>query len=476
MVTSTFTDNRKKAAALIFCFLILYACAMFIFSPNDSTNTDESNLIINNDEIAIEVWHTFAAESKEEESFNNAISLFQENNPNITVEITRIPYNGADQLFMTAAQGGGAPDLMRLSSDQLGTIGEVRVDGQPLLEDLRPHLTPTQRAQFDSRALEAMRYNDALYGIPASQDCLSLIYNKALFDARGLDYPNESWTEIDFLNTAKLLTYDDIQGLALPITTPYWWFPFQEGFGGSLFDQYGNPTLNSSGSSESMNWILDLELNHSVVATGTQIEGMKNQFISSKAAMIIDGPWNWATYEASRLSIGQTLLPMIESTEERMSPLITYKGWTVSKQSLQKVAAVELSLWLSSESVQKDFALETYTMPTHNNLELDDEITNNTVISGFLNQTKEGTPAPTTRAMALVYGPLLTAFERNYNDISTAEQSLDDANFELIELINDLPTAKPPIINQGYRTIDLEVITNGANNYTIFVDQNSNIF
>ena len=42
---------------------------------------------------------------------------------------------------MTAAQGGEAPDLMRLSSDQLGAIGEVRVDGFPLLEDLRPHLT-----------------------------------------------------------------------------------------------------------------------------------------------------------------------------------------------------------------------------------------------------------------------------------------------------------------------------------------------
>ena len=32
---------------------------------------------------------------------------------------------------MVAAQGGQAPDLMRLSSDQLGAIGEVRVDGYP---------------------------------------------------------------------------------------------------------------------------------------------------------------------------------------------------------------------------------------------------------------------------------------------------------------------------------------------------------
>ena len=206
---------------------------------------------------------------------------------------------------MTAAQGGQAPDLMRLSSDQLGAIGEVRVDGYPLLEDLRPHLTPQDRQQFEERALQAMRYGDALYGVPASQDCLSLIFNKALFDAQGLDYPDSSWNEQDLLQAAQTLTAQDVQGLAIPIKTAYWWFPIQEGFGGSLFDENGEPSLDSNGSSEAMRWMLDLELEHGVVATGTQIEGMKNQFISSKAAMIFDGPWNWATYEASMLNIGQ---------------------------------------------------------------------------------------------------------------------------------------------------------------------------
>ena len=126
--------------------------------------------------------------------FTNSVRDFEALNPNVTVEITMVPFANADQLFMTAAQGGEAPDLMRLSSDQLGAIGEVRVDGFPLLEDLRPHLTPQDRSLFEARALDAMRYGDELYGIPASQDCLSLIFNKALFDAEGLDYPDETWT------------------------------------------------------------------------------------------------------------------------------------------------------------------------------------------------------------------------------------------------------------------------------------------
>ena len=219
-----------------------------------------------------------------------------------------------------------------------------------------------------------------------------------------------------------------------------------------------------------MRWMLDLELEHGVVATGTQIEGMKNQFISSKAAMIFDGPWNWATYEASRLNIGQTLLPLVDSTGDRMSPLVTYKGWSVSKQSPNKVAAAELALWFSSENVQKDFAVETYTMPTHVALESDEEINLDPVLSGFLEQTKVGTPAPTTRAMSLVYDPLSTAFEQAYSEIASTEEALSGANQQLKEQIATLARAEPYPLADGYRTITIEFETNSSYSFDVYVD------
>ena len=416
-----FREARRAAlAVLLLCSVMLAGCLGG--SDTASTPVDDDG------PITLTVWHTFAAESKEENVFLQSIRSFEALHPNITVDASLVPFGDADNLFMTAAQGGEAPDLMRLSSDQLGAIGEVRVDGFPLLEDLRPHLSPSQRAQYDERALHAMRYDEALYGVPASQDALSLIYNKAIFDARGVDYPDSTWTQQDLLEAAQNLTYQDVQGLALPVKSAYWWFGFQAGWGGSLFNETGVPSLNSNGSAEALDWLLDLELEHNVVATGTQTEGMKNQFIGSKAAMIVDGPWNWATYEASRLDVGQAMLPIIDSTGERVAPLVTYKGWTVSKQSTHKLASVDLALFLSSEDVQKQFALETYTLPTHIELGEDDEIRDDEVLSGFMDQLNAGTPAPTTRGMALVYGPLVTAFEQVYTETSTANTALSGAN------------------------------------------------
>ncbi|MDP6899292.1 MAG: extracellular solute-binding protein [Candidatus Thalassarchaeaceae archaeon] len=422
-------------------------------------------------DITIEAWHSFAAESKEEATFLSAIADFEQSHPHISVEVTAIPFGDADQLFLTAAQGGEAPDLVRLSSDQLGKIGEVRVDGFPLLEDLRPHLTPAERDIFDHQALQAMRYGDALYGVPASQDCLSLLYNRALFDAQGISYPNENWTTDDFLSAAQSLTTGGVHGLAIPVKVAYWWFPWQTGFGGSLFNESGEPTLDSNGSAAALDWVISLEQEHEVVSTGTQIETMESQFIQSQAAMIVDGPWNWATYEASRLDVGQTLLPIVEDTGLRSSPLVTYKGWSISKQSTQKIAATQLALHLSSPTVQKAFALETTTMPTAVDTANDVEVQADPVLAGFLAQAEVATPAPTTREMSLVYGPLSTAFEQVHANIASAEDALSGADEEMDVLISGQSTSEPFPLEPGYRTITIEVDTDvSAMTYIVKVD------
>ena len=82
-------------------------------------------------------------------------------------------------------------------------------------------------------------------------------------------------------------------------------------------------------------------------------------------------------------------------------------------------------------------------MPTAISLTEDIEITENEVISGFLYQAELGTPAPTTKGMSLVYGPLSTAFEQAYlsktDDESTSsiQQILDEANKQLELLMGD---------------------------------------
>jgi arabinogalactan oligomer/maltooligosaccharide transport system permease protein len=430
--------------------------ALLFFLPGCLGTDDDSP----KGESELEVWYTFSADSLEEEVFLTSILDFTEQT-GIKVEATRVSYGDADQLFITAAQGGEAPDLLRISSDSLGKFGEIRVNGQPLFEDLRPHLTPMERARYDSTSMDAMRYGDSLYAVPASFDCLSLIYNKALFDGREL--PNENWTLEDLMAAGE-----DV-GLEFPVKNAYWWFPFFGGYGGELFDQNGTPTLNENGAADSLQWVMDLETKHGIVPEGTQKISMENSFENYDSAMIIDGPWNWNRYEKGMIDTGQTLLPKVSVNGDHLSPLVTYKGWAVSKQSTEKVAAADLSLFLSSDDVQKEFALKTYTMPTSSSLVDDSEIIGNEVISGFISQANVGTPAPTNRGMAMVYDALAPAFEQVYLNLSTAQDALDMADSELEEMLSESDWADEAQLIEGYRTMDV-AFDLGTGNHSIRVD------
>lgn len=434
--------------------------AILLLTLPGCLGTADSSEALDEDQISIEVWYTFAAESLEEEVFLNAVTDFSAQT-GINVRPTRVSYGDADQLYITAAQGGEAPDLIRISSDSLGKFGEIRIDSQPIFEDLRPHLTPQERTQFDRVALQSMRYGDSLYAVPASFDCLSLIYNKALFD--GIEEPNENWTLDDLVNAAQTV------GLEFPVKNAYWWFPFLGGYGGELFDQNGVPTLDTNGSAESLEWMMALELEHGIVPQGTQKISMENSFENYDTGMIIDGPWNWARYEKGLIDAGQTLLPKVSIDGNHLSPLVTYKGWAVSKQSTQKVASTQLALFLSSDDVQKEFALNTYTMPTSKALKSDSDIQNNSVISGFIAQAEVGTPAPTTRGMAMVYTALAPAFEQVYTGTSNADEALAMADEELERMLGEIEAAKPSYLLDGYRTIDVE-FEFGDGDHIIFVD------
>ncbi len=431
---------------------------LLLLLPGCLEESGDQSDVANGGPVSLEVWYTFSAESLEEEVFLDSVEQFS-SSTGIEVEAVRVPYGDADQLFKTASQGGEAPDLLRISSDSFGKFGEVRVDGVPLFEDLRPHLTPEERALYDETALRSMRYGDSLYAIPASFDCLSLIYNKALFE--GIEEPNENWTLEDLQSAGEQV------GLEFPVKSAYWWFPFLGGYGGEIFDENGTPVIDSNAAAASLEWMMDLQLEHGIIPEGTQKISMENSFENYDTAMIIDGPWNWARYEQGMIDAGQTLLPKVSSTGDHLSPFVTYKGWAVSKQSTEKVAATELALFLSSADVQKEFALRTYTLPTHVDVLQEPEILQDEVLSGFIAQAEVGTPAP--RGMAMVYEALGPALENVNSGLSEAQPALELADDELERMLDEAIRADPYVGIEGYRTIDIE-FDFGSGDHEILVD------
>lgn len=381
--------------------------------------------------VRLTLWHTFPADSPEESLLAGAIDEFEARHPGIRVAVTRIPYLQNLPQFINSAQGGEAPDLIRLSDTEVGKIGHISVEGLPLLEDLRPHLTPTQRARYEPRSLAAMRYGNPLFALPVSQGCLSLIYNKALFDAAGLAYPTDDWSTEDLLQAARGLTNDDVRGLSLPLKWSYWFLPFQWGFGAGPFDAEGNVTLDSPGTDRAAEWFLDLDRVHGVVASGVSLEAMSTQFQLGKAAMVFDGPWAWNRYVEAGLDLGLALMPTVQTTGLRLAPMLSYFGWAVSKQSAHKVEAAELALWLTSSTVQRRYAEASNMVPVNEDLLNDPDILANPVLGGYIAQTAHGRTVPTSRAASMLFEQLDTALEMSHTGQMSTADALAAADAEL---------------------------------------------
>ena len=80
-------------------------------------------------------------------------------------------------------------------------------------------------------------------------------------------------------------------------------------------------------------------------------------------------------------------------------------------------------------------------MPTHTALETDEEILDDEVIAGFLEQTKVATPAPTAAPCPWYMDHYLRHLEQAYTGIRT-DAALSDANEELLSLIDNLQRAQ----------------------------------
>ena len=77
-------------------------------------------------------------------------------------------------------------------------------------------------------------YRGKQYAIPKDMDTIGLWYNKELFDAAGIPYPNADWTWDDFREAAIALTDEENQvwGFAAELS-------LQSGFGNTIYQAGG---------------------------------------------------------------------------------------------------------------------------------------------------------------------------------------------------------------------------------------------
>ena len=213
-------------------------------------------------------------------------------NPEVKVEV--IDWDNYWTLLEAGASGGEMPDVFWCHSNTVQMYME-----NDLLLKLNDYIDAddnTDMSKYYQGIVDLYTRDDGnIYALPKDHDTIALLYNKAIFDEYGVDYPTDDWSWEDMYEAAKKISEasnGDVYGMAMNTSNNQdGWYNLIYSYGGNIVGEDHKSTAIGSDESkagmEMMRKLLTVGAPQSVVAeTGTD-----SLFQSGKVGMITQGSW-----------------------------------------------------------------------------------------------------------------------------------------------------------------------------------------
>ncbi|MFF5212741.1 ABC transporter substrate-binding protein [Streptosporangium sp. NPDC000396] len=251
------------------------------------------------------------------------------------------------QKVQAALAGGKAPDIAYMYGSWMPHLAKSRqvYDLTATVKDPAfgwEDFWPSERAVAE--------VDGKIVGVPAVVDNLAVIYNKKLFDAAGVPYPQPGWTWDDFRAAAARLTRDGVYGTAYPVTgsedTVWRFWPMLWQQGGRILSEDGKKaafgTPQAAGALDLWGGMARQDKSVYLDQNGEKFLPL---FQSGKIGMIIAGPWALLDIIDHKISYGVQVLPGYAGNHETVAGP---DNWVVFDNGGERAkAAAAFLAWLT---------------------------------------------------------------------------------------------------------------------------------
>ncbi|MAT17466.1 MAG: ABC transporter [Leifsonia sp.] len=231
-------------------------------------------------------YTNFISNGGNEDNLQAIVDAFEAENPNITVEVTTLPYGDYGTALQTDLAAGTESDVFDI---EYSNYAQYQANGV---------LAPIEVANpgaYKASLLEAYATDGVQYALPSSFSDVVLYFNKELFDANGLDYPTQDWTWADEKAAAEAITDQDagIWGDHQPVSF-YEYYKALAQNGGEFLNADGTAVaFNTPEGIEAAEWLVNKS--GTVMPTIEQGQGTAdfdtNLFKEGKLGMLHSGIW-----------------------------------------------------------------------------------------------------------------------------------------------------------------------------------------
>lgn len=367
----------------------------------------------------LNLWHTF--NPQETRTLNQVLERQTLREDGWRVQPTVIPFARAQNKFRRAAErcGEAAPDIFRA---EMPWVAEFVSKGLVV-----PYSGTVSESELLPQARQGARYRGKRWFLPASLDCLALLYNRRL-----IDKPPGTLDEL--VAAARRQTIDAAgERPSSPRFDPrtvkrwgfyvradgYWFLPFLWALGGKLLDPDKEEVfIDNPAAVTALGYYRDLIRKHRVApprpSPSNDYEDQMRRFGAGKLAMIVNGPWATsdllalpAFKDPSRLGVA----PFPAGPDRKAAAPLSGHGYVVSRCAKDPAAAWRLAEALSSLEIQVKFARANRLLPALKAAYDDPEVKANALLRGFSGALARSRSRPRHPAIARIFDDFTPAVQ-----------------------------------------------------------------
>lgn len=215
--------------------------------------------------------------------------------PEVEIEVQVTSWNEYWTKLEAAAISNQMPDIFWMHTNEIlkyADYGKI-ADLTDLYDEEDPDFFA---AHYSEVSLKNIQGSDGrYYGVPKDKDTVGLVYNREMFDAAGVAYPDETWTWDDLCEASQkiydatgkygYMAYGDDQ-------LGYWNFVYQNG-GAILAEDGIHGAFDNPATIDAMRFYIDLQKNDWCPDQNYFAETSPGTaFFSEQGAMFLEGNWN----------------------------------------------------------------------------------------------------------------------------------------------------------------------------------------
>ncbi|MFB4164009.1 ABC transporter substrate-binding protein [Alteribacillus sp. JSM 102045] len=414
--------KKKSWVKAGFAASIVFGSLLAGCSGDDGTGNTEAGGEDGETTVTLTGWQSSPTEQR---LFEEVLADFEEENPDINVEIDTIADQYMDVL-RTRLVGGEAADVFFL--DSFEAPGLIETGAVEPLDDYVEE--DFNLDDFQEPMIQAFERDDQLWGIPKDTSNLALFYNKDLLEEAGFDGPPETWEELE--DMAEELTTEDTVGFGIVTDLARLMF-MPEAHGGSVVED-NRANFTDPAVIDAYEPLIEMRNEEDTAASPGDV-GANNggeMFGKEDAAMIIEGNWTIPFLEDTfpDVNYGTAEVPTINGENGTMAFTV---GYAMNAASENKDAAWKLIEYLAGEEGMENWTSSGLTLPTRESVVEEMEYNEPEIYEPFLAGSEYATVWVDDTNLPIIN----SNFENQFNSAFIGEQSLEEAMEKAEESANN---------------------------------------